>query len=51
MTEIKYPEEIKADGISRTLKLSELGKLATLKSIITENRKPSDQSWKHKNAQ
>uniref|UniRef100_A0A6M3K5C9 Uncharacterized protein n=1 Tax=viral metagenome TaxID=1070528 RepID=A0A6M3K5C9_9ZZZZ len=33
-SDIKYPEEIKADGISRTIKLSESGKLATLKTTL-----------------
>ena len=31
---IKYPEEIKAESQARILKLSEYGKLSTLKSIL-----------------
>uniref|UniRef100_A0A6M3IQS4 Uncharacterized protein n=1 Tax=viral metagenome TaxID=1070528 RepID=A0A6M3IQS4_9ZZZZ len=37
-SDIKYPEEIKADGISRTIKLSESGKLATLKTTPNSNQ-------------
>jgi len=41
-SDIKYPEEIKQDAIDRKLKLSKPCKLATPKSITTENHKPTD---------